>query len=76
MEEFMYQLYSKSTLKLRIRIHDFNQNQAPSNQINIQGFAVGNGCTDQTECEFQNDYGPYLMRLYRDYGFITEIMFD
>lgn len=62
----------KSNLFTKIRLHDYNQNRAADSQINIQGFAVGNGCTHKTECEFLSDYPPYLMRLYRDIGFITE----
>jgi hypothetical protein len=41
-------------------------------KFNLKGFAVGNGCTDPLECEFQNDYGVYLIMLYRDLGFISQ----
>lgn len=37
---------------------------------------MGNGCTDPLECEFQNDYGPFLMQLFRDYGYITQAQFE
>jgi hypothetical protein len=45
-------------------------------KVNLKGFAVGNGCTDPLECEFQNDYGPFLMQLFRDYGYITQAQFE
>lgn len=45
-------------------------------KFKLQGFAVGNGCTDPLECEFQNDYGVYLMQLYRDLGFISKEQYD
>lgn len=74
---FMFPHFSKSKIFCYIRLHDYNQKYSdPKDQINIKGFAVGNGCTHETECEFQNDYGPYLMQLYRDYGFITQEMFE
>lgn len=41
-------------------------------KFNLKGFAVGNGCTDPLECEFQNDYGVYQMVLFRDLGFISQ----
>lgn len=44
--------------------------------MNLKGFAVGNGCTDPLECEFQNDYGPFLMQLFRDYGYISQDQFE
>ena len=66
----------KSTLSIKVRLHDYNTGRSFGDQINIQGFAVGNGCTHETECEFQNDYGPYLMQLFRDYGFITNEMYN
>ena len=45
-------------------------------KVNLKGFAVGNGCTDPLECEFQNDYPVYLMQLYRDIGFISEAQYQ
>ena len=44
--------------------------------FNLKGFAVGNGCTDPLECEFQNDYGVYQMVLYRDLGFISQEQYE
>lgn len=44
-------------------------------KFTLKGFAVGNGCTDPLECEFQNDYGLYLMEFYRDIGFISEAQY-
>lgn len=37
---------------------------------------MGNGCTDPLECEFQNDYGPFLMQLFRDYGYISQEKYE
>ena len=45
-------------------------------KVNLKGFAVGNGCTDPLECEFQNDYGPFLIQLFRDYGYINQEQFE
>jgi len=45
-------------------------------KFNLKGFAVGNGCTDPLECEFQNDYPVYLMQLYRDIGYITQTQYE
>lgn len=45
-------------------------------KFNLKGFAVGNGCTDPLECEFQNDYGVYLMQLYRDLGYISQELYN
>ena len=45
-------------------------------KFNLKGFAVGNGCTDPLECEFQNDYGVYQMELFRDFGFISQEQYD
>jgi len=42
----------------------------------LKGFAVGNGCTDPLECEFQNDYPVYLVQLYRDIGYITQSQYE
>jgi hypothetical protein len=47
-------------------------NDQESVKVNLKGFAVGNGCTDPLECEFQNDYGPFLMQLFRDLGYISQ----
>ncbi len=40
--------------------------------INFKGFAVGNGCTDVSECEFINDYPRYQYRLFNDLGLIPD----
>ncbi len=40
----------KVILKINFRLHDYNQQRASDSQINIKGFAVGNGCTDVSEC--------------------------
>jgi hypothetical protein len=42
----------------------------------LQGFAVGNGCTDLTECEFINDYPRYQYRLFNDLGILPDSDFE
>jgi hypothetical protein len=76
MEVFTCPLCLKSNFFSNFRLHDYNTGRKFEDQINIQGFAVGNGCTHETECEFLSDYGPYLMQLYRDSGFITSEMYN
>lgn len=56
------------------RLHSTNDKD-PVN-VNLKGFAVGNGCTDPKECEFQNEYPPFLLQLWRDFGYITQEKFD
>lgn len=48
MAVFMFLLYLKSKKFLNLRLHDYNLLRAKDSQINIQGFAVGNGCTHET----------------------------
>jgi carboxypeptidase C (cathepsin A) len=45
-------------------------------KVNLKGFAVGNGCTDPLECEFQNDYPVFLMQLFRDLGYISQEQYE
>lgn len=45
MEVFTFPLFLKSKKIFKDRLHDYNQYRAKDSQINIQGFAVGNGCT-------------------------------
>ena len=51
------------------KIHDFKQKV---NTINLKGFAVGNGCTDASECEFINDYPHYLYVLLNNVGILSD----
>ena len=44
----MFLLSLKSKKFFKKRLHDYNQLVAKDRQINIQGFAVGNGCTHET----------------------------
>ena len=54
------------------KVHNFNQH---TQLINLKGFAVGNGCTDASECEFINDYPHYLYILLNDVGMISDKLF-
>ncbi|XP_031472757.1 uncharacterized protein LOC116245239 [Nymphaea colorata] len=65
---------STSKYCILVRLHSTNDKDPV--KVNLKGFAVGNGCTDPLECEFQNDYGPFLMQLFRDYGYITQEKFE
>lgn len=54
------------------QIHEYNKKV---NNINLKGFAVGNGCTDASECEFINDYPHYLYILLNDVGILSDKLF-
>lgn len=71
---FTYPLSSTSTYFYLLRLHSTNDKDPI--KVNLKGFAVGNGCTDPLECEFQNDYGPFLVQLFRDYGYITQEKYE
>lgn len=42
----------------------------------MKGFAVGNGCTDITECEFINDFPRYQYQLFNDIGVLPDSDFQ
>jgi hypothetical protein len=49
--------------------------------INLKGFAVGNGCTDVTECQFdsvdeENAYPRYQLQLFNDIGILSDSDFE
>lgn len=41
----------------------------------MKGFAVGNGCTDASECEFLSEYPHYLYTLLNDIGVLSNEIF-
>ncbi|CAD8159544.1 unnamed protein product [Paramecium octaurelia] len=58
-------------------IIDYNAGKAADNRINLQGLAIGNGCTDPTECTDEAD--PFQIHVYKFYGrhnFISQELYE
>ncbi|CAD8109286.1 unnamed protein product [Paramecium primaurelia] len=58
-------------------IIDYNVGKPTDSLINLQGLAIGNGCTDPTECTDQAD--PFQIHVYKFYGrhnFISEELYE
>lgn len=60
---------------LSLMLHEYNINQTenPGKKVNFKGYAVGNGCTDPTECvgrkmKFKNDQSIYVYDFYWGQG--------
>lgn len=64
---------SSTSTRSTSRLHSTNEQSDV--KVNLKGFAVGNGCTDPKECEFLNDYSPYLMEMVRNFGYISDEMY-
>jgi serine carboxypeptidase-like clade 2 len=47
-------------------VDNWNSQQPANIRINLKGIAVGNGCTDPLECNFQSDIDPFLAELLYD----------